>query len=399
MRRVAELGWLPKIDLISTVSGGSIIGAFLALRWPDLLEAGADGNAFEKVICRPFLDVVQNHNFLRQWLLGSWRWPFKKLRNTRFTRTDDAAALLDRWFFGGAYCTSLPESPVLVLNATSLQSIRSWRFTKGGLGDSRIGYAPWNDKPLTLGTCVGCSAAFPPVFPPVRIERKNYDFSGSVYGETKVPDYPLIPLNDGGVYDNSGLEALIKSISLPGLDFQIEPADFLIVSDGGAPAKYRFNSAGLPGIGDALLLYRVDEIAREQVSALRTRWLLSQMVSGERSGVFVSLKSEVARIGKEPLRQYCARVQQNCLMPADLLSKIRGIRTSLDRFNPAEVMALMYHAYMMTDAFLWHYRDSYPSAYQLERAAPPGWLIEFTPTIVAEWNESLRRSASVLCWR
>ena len=77
--------------------------------------------------------------------------------------------------------------------------------------------------------------------PSARIKRDDYSFSGSIYGETALTHYPLIPLTDGGVYDNCGLEALIKPVRLPGLPHAIEMADFLIVSDGGAPARFRFD--------------------------------------------------------------------------------------------------------------------------------------------------------------
>jgi NTE family protein len=111
--------------------------------------------------------------------------------------------------------------------------MRAWRFTKWGLGDSRVGHAAWNGYCLPLGICVGASAAFPPVFPTVRILRRHYQFPGPVYGESPLPEYPFVPLTDGGVYDNMGLEALINRISIPGLNEALDPAEFLVVSDGG----------------------------------------------------------------------------------------------------------------------------------------------------------------------
>jgi hypothetical protein len=35
----------------------------------------------------------------------------------------------------------------------------------------------------------------------------NHSFSGPSYGEAALPDFDFIPLTDGGVYDNSGMEA------------------------------------------------------------------------------------------------------------------------------------------------------------------------------------------------
>jgi NTE family protein len=166
MKRLAEANLLRQVEVISTVSGGSIVGAFAALRWERWLREGGDGAAFDRAIVAPFREVIERHNLLRRWLATSWKWPFRKAYDRRFSRTEAMAELLSNLFLGDAKCSDLPESPLLILNATSLQSMRSWRFTKYGLGDSRIGHALWSRKPLPLGTAVGASAAFPPVFPP-----------------------------------------------------------------------------------------------------------------------------------------------------------------------------------------------------------------------------------------
>ena len=207
LRRLAELGWLPDVDVISTVSGGSIlVGAFAVLRWEAFLQAGGDAEAFESIIAAPFLERVQTHNFLIRWLQTSWRWPFRKFASKTFTRSQAAAELFDEIFFEGRDCSALPESPI----SSHFERDESCnQRRRGGLPtrvweDSRIGHAKWGSNPLSLSICVGASAAFPPVFPPVRIERNEYTFTEPIYGESALPVYPLIPLTDGGVYDNSG---------------------------------------------------------------------------------------------------------------------------------------------------------------------------------------------------
>jgi NTE family protein len=399
LRRLAELNWLRRVDIISTVSGGSIIGAFLALQWGQVIEAGGDDAALMRLVARPFLRLVTERSFLAEWLIEAWRWPLRKLLDERFTRTQAAADLFGAIFFDRKNCVDLPDMPLLVLNSTSLQSMRSWRFTPYGLGDSRIGHALWADHPLSVGTCVGASAAFPPVFPPARIRRRDYTFSGPLYGETELPHFPLIPLTDGGVYDNNGLEVLIKPVSVPGVEERVETADFLVVSDGGAIPQYRFNSAGLPLLSDAVLLYRVDEIAREQVTALRSRSLVSEFISRKRQGLFVSLRSEVARMGGTPFAGYCKHIGTECLIPAELLNLVRGIRTSLDRFNETETTALMYHAYLMADAFLWCYRETFAPEYQVDAIPNPQWRIEFSADTVRTWKSALKDSSSSLALR
>jgi len=56
--RLNELGWLHKLDMITSVSGGSIVAGFLGMRWSQLkFEKGADGNTvagnFEEVFVKP----------------------------------------------------------------------------------------------------------------------------------------------------------------------------------------------------------------------------------------------------------------------------------------------------------------------------------------------------------
>ena len=398
LRRLAELGWLSRVDVLSTVSGGSIIGAFAVTRWQQLIEAGADGQAFSQIIAQPFLDRIQKGNFILEWLLRSPFWPLRKAIDRQFTRTQAAAELIDRWFFDGLNCDQLPERPLLVLNATSLHSIRSWRFTRGGLGDSRVGYSGWNGRPIPIALAVCASASFPPVFPPLRIRRGHYTFSGPSYGEPPLPDFDFIPLTDGGVYDNSGMEALFKPTLLPGRT-QVEQAQFLLVSDGGALPKYDFRSSGLPAITEGLLLYRADQIAREQVSAVRTRWLMEQITMGRRQGLLVSLRSALDRIGGRELEKYCACVPGTCHIPTSLLAKVRAIRTSLDRFTDIECNALMYHAYLMTDCFLWRYRDTMAGEYRVPANPAPSWQIEFSQETATRWDSELSRSGRVLRFR
>lgn len=281
-----------------------------------------------------------------------------------------------------------------MLNATSLHSIRSWRFTRGGLGDSRIGYSGWNGRPIPLALAVCASASFPPVFPPLRIRRGHYTFSGPSYGEPPLPDFDFVPLTDGGVYDNSGMEALFKPTLLPD-GTQVEQAQFLLVSDGGSLPRYDFRSSGLPAMTEGLLLYRADQIAREQVTAIRTRWLMEQITTGRRQGLLVSLRSALDRIGGTEFEEYGRLVPSINHIPAPVLAKVRAIRTSLDRFTDIECNALMYHAYLMTDCFLWRYRSTMNEEYKVPSVPTPDWRFEFSSERIAQWHAELAKSAKV----
>jgi predicted acylesterase/phospholipase RssA len=262
------------------------------------------------------------------------------------------------------------------------------------MGDSRIGHAVWGDYPLSLGEAVACSAAFPPVFTPGRIKRANYHFGEPIYGERPLEQYPLIPLSDGGVYDNSALEAVWKATKLPGIEDRLQVSDFLIVSDAGAPPHYHFRSSGIPGWTDALLLYRADQIAREQVSALRRRELVSGFAdqAQSRKGLLVYIGSGLQNIPAGGGDTYARSVGQDVCIPPELVESIRKVRTNLDVFSEVECFALMYHAYTMTDAFLWAHRNTCPPQYRVPDQPNPIWKMKFTGELIDLWASGLAES-------
>jgi NTE family protein len=240
LRRIAELGWLARVDAISGVSGGSIIGAFAALRWPEMLGAGGDGDAFQKHIAVPFIEAVTTRSFIRDWMTRAALQSVVRAFDSTYSRTAALGDVLSERLYKHTSCADLPVVPYTILNATSLISVRPWRFTRHGLGDSRVGYADWNTGPtLSVGQAVAASAAFPPVFSPVRIDSRAYNFSGTRYRDAPVALPRVIALTDGGIYENLGTEVLTKRTPLPGGTL-LEVPDFLLVSDGGYPPHYQF---------------------------------------------------------------------------------------------------------------------------------------------------------------
>ncbi|MCC6589055.1 MAG: patatin-like phospholipase family protein [Bryobacterales bacterium] len=392
LKRLAESSWLSQIDIISTVSGGSILGAFLALRWHRLAGREQDPNAFDQTMVRPFLDFVSHRSFTADWFCRLPIIPFKKLIDSSYTRTSLAGEVFSSSLLEEKTCADLPARPYLVMNATTLISMRAWRFTRDGMGDSQIGHTSWNHKPLALGQCVAASAAFPPVFPPMRIPIGEREFTGPIYGGQSIEKHPYVALTDGGVYDNLGLEVLIKTTKLPGLPEPVAPPQLLVVSDAGAPPPRRFHRSGVPGWQSGLLLYRVDEIAREQVSALRRRELMSAFLDphSKRKGLLVMLGSDLRRLPPDARETYLNQVGRTCDIPDCLVRGIQAVRTHLNRFSPTECEALMYHAYSMTDAFLWAHRANMPAEYRVSDQAQPSWRIEFEHALVRKWAHALR---------
>jgi NTE family protein len=393
LRRLAELGRLSQVDVISTVSGGSIVGAFAALRWQDMLEAGGDWPALERHIVRPFLDRIQSGNFILAWLAALPGALLRRRIGAAFSRTAVAADLYDEWFFEKVPLDRLPASPLLILNASSLPSIRAWRFSREGMGDSRYGYAKFTDPERTprVSLAVSASAAFPPVFTPVRVRLDRHVFSRPFYGETRPGVGKEMPISDGGVYDNLALEVLTRNQPIPA-GLLVPPPETLVVSDAGRPAVYRFTPSSVPLVGAFKLLGRAREIALEQVAAQRRRALIDdfrQRRDGT-SGILVGLSGGTDHLSPGHRALYLSAVGAQTQIPKALLALIRSVRTSLDRFSPIECEALMYHAYTVTDASWWSH---------LGATAPPQnppWSLVFDSARIAGWGRGLAHSGEVL---
>ena len=202
MRRLEALGLLDKVDLLSCVSGGSIAGAFVAANWskPDVLDR---------------LDnYLRTRSIAVASVIGGTLDPFE-------TRLDKLAATYDRDLFHGATLKHLVGGPRLYLNATNLATGNLFFFVTGGglaaeMGEHEMGVTPAPD--FKVSRAVAASSAFPPVFPPLRLEADVYPHAGGV-------DY--VTLTDGGVYDNMGINPLLRLAR--------NALDYVVVSDGGKP--------------------------------------------------------------------------------------------------------------------------------------------------------------------
>lgn len=395
LRRVAELGWLKRVDAISGVSGGSIIAAFAALRWGEMCSAGGNAAAFEKHIVGPFVDTIAERSLIHDWLKRLATVGVRQMFRATSSRTAVLGDVLGDTLYEGRSCADLPQTPYTILNATSLLSVRAWRFTRDGFGDSRIGYSTWREGVAApVGQAVAASAAFPPVFSPARLDARQYTFSGTMYRDRAVAVPRTIAVTDGGVYENLGTEVLTKPTPLPG-GVELGPPEFLLVSDGGYPARYEFDLRWIPGLASLALLRRVNTIALEQVSALRRRILVRMFEEQRPHGLLVALGSRLDRIPTGGGDRYRTLVGASTCPPSDVVERLQRVRTHLNRFSREEADALMYYGYVLADAFLWARSESLPAAYRRPDVTPE-WRIVFTPEVVADTLTALRRSHRML---
>ncbi len=217
LQRLNEFGYLPKVRQVSSVSGGSITAGVLGLHW-DALDFAADGVAanFDAEVVSPIRRLAGVSIDIRAVLMG-------------LLLPGGAAARLvaaySQHLFGDATLQRLPDTPLIVINATNLQTGALWRFSKPLMADHRVGIV--RNPAVSLATAVAASSAFPPFLSPVRLKVAAADYASMTDAEYTTTDLHRKPfatrvvLTDGGVYDNLGLETAWKNW------------DTILISDGG----------------------------------------------------------------------------------------------------------------------------------------------------------------------
>jgi NTE family protein len=245
LRALYDLGVLDRIGVLSTISGGSIIGALLAYS-PDKTFAQFDSEVC-RLLRRGFqrsiaLELVKPQNLL---LCGMARVGttlnalLSRILGTRFTlhrypsRTDIFHRVLQRDLFSGLKMSSPRRRNLeLVIGACELRKGSAFRFGNTKSGGWRNGeMVEWD---VEVGFAVAASAAYPIFLPALDRTWKFRKDGAQVYSR--------VLLTDGGGYDNLGIQVLE-----PGRDSKISlhtfPCEYLIVCNAGQGIE---TDAGVP---------------------------------------------------------------------------------------------------------------------------------------------------------
>ena len=233
LRALHQLDILHRVSVLSTVSGGSVVGALYALSEepfpafeqrvraflsrgllrPTVRTALFTTEGLKALLCWAFLGIV-NIVLLPISALVHILSPFAsserrerlrienwKPRVRRFaSRTTILRRALDDELFKGAQMNNLKcGKPFLIVNATDLRTGSAFYFTANESGSWRLGSLPGNE--ITLAHAVTASAAYPLFLPAIDERLPFVRRDGSRHLER-------VTLTDGGVYDNLGLAPL-----------------------------------------------------------------------------------------------------------------------------------------------------------------------------------------------
>lgn len=400
---LAEKDQLRHIEVISCVSGGSIIGAYYYLKLKTLLESVTDGKITRqhyidlvKEIEKDFLEGVQKN--LRMHLFSNLSSDFKMIFSKHYSRTHRMGELYEEYLYrkllnkdkiymsdlyihpklepGETFVFDIDnwkrrnKIPQLILNATSVNTGHNWRFTASWMGEPpgymltdldvkprlrRMYYdeAPERYRNFRLGYAVGASSCVPVMFHPM-----------PMFGLYKDIDLQLI---DGGLHDNQGISALIE-----------EECRNMIISD----ASGQLPTSTVATNNEAGIFYRADNILQERLRELQFLDLKERNYTTQlNSLVTVHLKNDLQRNPvswincTDPPRTVMYDTttrEENGLTSYGILRNtqklLSEIRTDLDSFHDVEAWGLMYSGYVQT-----HYEMSRA---QKKTAPPPQ----------AQWN-------------
>jgi predicted acylesterase/phospholipase RssA len=385
LARLAELDLLRSIEVISTVSGGSIIGALYYLHVRRLLESSRDNRTtpgdyitIVQSVERDFLEGVQNN--LRTQAYADFGKNFKMIKSREFSRSDRMAELYDEYFYDRVsdhprICLSelkilpLGESspfnprtqnkdriskvPALIINATTLNSGRNWQFSVVDAGEHepdslferaqldeydksvlfkafRYGAEglPEKYRRIPLSVAVAASASVPGIFPPLPL--------------TDLYPNATPKLVDGGVFDNQGTSALLY-----------EKCTDLLISD----ASGQMNDEAKPPSNLISVLLRTNAVSMDRIRDSGFGFLRELKKSGEiQSYQSLHLKQgfDVDKLNPMERAKDAGELVRNDHLEyrinSEVQLKLSEMRTDLDSFTEVEGKSVMYSGYAIARA-------------------------------------------------
>ena len=241
LRALHKLGILDQVDVISSISGGSIIAAYYALnkdkyeKFEDFEKAFRNElrkGPYQKVkwclilsvlgiafalCCILFMLQYFNVCSCVKWMviianiIGIWE--LVKNHNKYFRSSEMVQKYYDQHFFYGKKLKDLPDSPVFAINSTEISQNQLMTFSKQKVacGEKyKKGTIIPDEIPISIA--VMASSAYP-LFSPVTIPS-------GYFAENKFAGVMPV-LIDGGIYDNQGLHKLNEKRSSYYTDYAI----------------------------------------------------------------------------------------------------------------------------------------------------------------------------------
>lgn len=402
LAKLAELGVLRNVEILSCSSGGSIVGTHYYLELQQLLQNKTDADinnedyvALVREVEQKFLTGVQRDLQVRS-KTNPWA-NLKAVIKKNYSHTDSLGELFQREIFskvGGeaksaCYLDELtikpkgePDSftpkkdnwrraakvPVLVLNATTLNTGHNWRFTAAWMGEPagpinseidgnvrlrRVAFvdATSDYRRFEIGRAVAACASSPDLLEPIAIDNLYPDMT--------------VRLIDGGVSEPLAITALNE-----------QGCTIAVVVDGSGQTDTQNN----PSTALEALASRAHRMSTSHLREAQYDWLLAryrrsfpqglvfihlkediEATSLDRKGAPVSIDTE-AESWQPPLTSYGVR--------REVQERLARIRAEFDAFSDTEAYALMTSGYLITES---QFNKSMGAFAQQQTTERPNW--------------------------
>jgi NTE family protein len=307
--RMNELGLLRKLERVSSVSGGSMAAAALAVAYPKFQYDAQDRvTNLTATFLAPILDQASESIDVGSAFAGLN--PFTSAAAT-------AAKSYDTNLTKGMLLADLPTKPLFVFNATSLMSGATMRFRPDYVADYHIGQL--TGIRTLLADVVSASAAFPPFLSPATVDISTGTVAPATMGPlARAPFTKRAVLTDGGVYDNMGTETVWKRCRT------------ILLSNAGKP----FGFEESPAENWLQQSLRVLDIAMDQAEGLRERILVHAYEIGARRGAMWGLTTGLNVAADRPP-----------MLTPDEFAAAQNIPTRLTRFSKSDQALLLKAGY------------------------------------------------------
>lgn len=301
--KLNELNLLENIDVISTISGGSITGAYYLLNKDDYSKFESNFIlALQKSVIKQilfsrrivvsmiflfliisastFIFIYQNNVialfvpiFLLLILFFYFQFFFFPLSHL----TEKAYRKI---FFDNNKLINFPDKPIIAINSTNLETGTLFTFSKSKVSDSSYEYPKDGSKSIkfspetfNISFAVACSTAVPVPFNPLKLALENFKTA---------EDYKRISpaLSDGGLYDNQGIHKLTQ----PKSSYE---CDIIFCSDGSQPFIFKYR-----GFNSFNVLYRSTDIMMRKIKSLQ---FIRDVYSKQKSIAYFSLDWEYGK--------------------------------------------------------------------------------------------------------
>lgn len=323
LNKLAELNILDDVDVLSTISGGSITGTAYCLHKGDyqsfhsyMKERIRTRNVIKLVLLsrsafQLFLFILF---FLGAsiWLLFTAWAPLSlvvlalmiflllKFQFLIFPVSKEIEKAYDKFFYNGKTLSDLNEKPVLIIGSSNLQSGRPFSFSGTRMSDSTYSnFKPpiyFRHESFPISKAVMASSCVPFAFTPISIAKEYFE----------KPDYAdrINPqLVDGGVYDNQGIQKITQHKSS-------YECDVIITSDAGGPL-----SSGISFRNTISLLIRTVDVFMYRIKTMQmVEHVYQNVIEKNKPIAYFSLGWEIKKL----IPGFIENMKKGLVLPAVL---------------------------------------------------------------------------------